>query len=146
MKQNVVHIAIGMGVALIALSCAEHSLVLKPTAPETTVTEKGEIAPANTDFEGTIGRIDAENGIITVEHWPLSRIFKVPPECRIDIPASASATLVQLKAGDAVVVTYGGTGNDLVASRIVRRGKEYDEERNEKMERLDDMLNPSPNQ
>ena len=146
MKQSVIHMAIGMGVAVAALSCAEHPLVLKPTTAETTVTAKGEIAAATTDFEGTIGRIDVENGIITVEHWPLSKTFKVPADCRIDILTNASATLVELKTGDAVVVTYGGTGKDLVASRILRRGKEYDKERSEKFERLDDMLNPSPNQ
>ena len=145
MKRYLVHIAVGMSVAVAALSCAEHPLVPKPT-PGATVTGKGEIAPLITDFEGTISRVDAGNGIITVDHWPLSKAFKVPPDCRIDISTDATATLSQLKSGDAVIVTYAGTGKDLVASRIIRRGKEYDQERNEKMERLDEMLNPSPNQ
>jgi hypothetical protein len=37
-------------------------------------------------------------------------------------------------------------GKELVASRIVRRGKAYSQEQQEKLERLDEMLNPSPNQ
>lgn len=148
MKLYVVHIAMGMGVALVALSCAGHSSASKPAAAETTVTQKGEIAPATTDFEGTIGRIDIEKGMVTVEHWPLSKTFKVPPECEIYLPtnATASATLAQLKVEDPVVVTYTEVGKDLVASRIARRGKAYEQERNEKLERLDEMLNPSPNQ
>src|SRR5438105_4996927 len=89
MKQYVVHIAIGVSVAVVTLSCAERSSVLKPAPAEMTVTEKGEIAPATTDFEGTIGRIDAEKRMVTVEHWPLTRTFRVPPECQIEIPRNA---------------------------------------------------------
>jgi len=33
-----------------------------------------------------------------------------------------------------------------VANRIVRQGKAFTEEHDEQLERLDDMLNPSPNQ
>jgi hypothetical protein len=146
MKQYVVHIAIGMGIAVVALSCAGHSSGPKPTAAETTMTEKGEVGPVTEGFEGTIGRIDIDNGMMTVEHWPLSKTFKVPAECHIEILTNAAADLAQLKVGDAVVVTFAGSGKDLVANRIIRKGKAYNEEQNEKMERLDEMLNPSPNQ
>ena len=146
MKQYVVQIAIGMSIAMLTLSCAEHSSGPKPTSAQTTVTENGEIGPVTEDFEGTIGRVDIDNGMITVEHWPLSKTFKVPAECHIEILENATASLTQLKVGDAVVVTFAGSGKDLVANRIVGKGKAYDKERNEKMERLDEMLNPSPNQ
>jgi hypothetical protein len=141
-----VQVVVGVGVAVMALSCAEQSSVLKPTAAETTVNGNGEIVSATTEFDGTIGKIDAVNGSIRVEHWPLSRTFRVPPECVIDIQTNANTGLAQLKVEDAVVVTYSEVGKELVANRIVRHGKAFTKERDEKLERLDDMLNPSPNQ
>jgi Cu/Ag efflux protein CusF len=146
MKYPAIQVAIGLGTAVLAFSCAEQSSVLKPSPVAATVTEKGKIVPSDTEFEGTIGRIDAEAGLITVQHWPLSKTFKVTPDCQIDILTNANATLAELKVEDAVAVTYAEVGKDLVASRIVRAGKAHDREQEEKMERLNDMLNPSPNQ
>jgi len=146
MKYSVIPVVIGMGAAILSFSCAEQSSVLKPSPAAATVTEKGKIVPSNTEFEGTIGRIDAEAGLITVQHWPLSKTFKVTPDCQIDISTNANAVLTELKVEDPVTVTYAEVGKDLVASRIVRNGKAHDREQEEKMERLDDMLNPSPNQ
>jgi hypothetical protein len=145
MKHPVVRVVIGVCVAVMALSCAEQSSVRKPASPEATVTSSGEIESA-TEFAGTIGKIDAEKGLIWVEHWPLSKMFRVPPECVIDIPTNVKTGLAQLKVQDAVVVTYSETGNEFVANRIVRQGKAFTKERDEKLERLDEMLNPSPNQ
>ena len=109
--------------------------------------ERTPIAPPPLgDFEGTISRIDAEKGLVTVEHWPLSKTFQVPPSCLIDILTNENAVLTQLKVNDPVVVMYSEAGGNPVAKRIVRRGKAYEQERREKMERLDEMLNPSPNQ
>jgi Cu/Ag efflux protein CusF len=146
MKNTVISIVIGLGAAILSFSCAEQSSVLKPSPTAATVTEKGKIVPSNTEFEGTIGRIDAEAGLITVQHWPLSKTFRVTPDCQIDVLTNATAVLAELKVEDAVVVTYAEVGKDLVASRIVRKGKAHDREQEEKMERLDEMLNPSPNQ
>ena len=146
MKRSVIQIGIGLGVAILLLSCAEQSSVFKSTPTADTVTEKGKIVPANTEFEGTIGRIDPEAGFVTVEHWPLSRTFKITPDCQIDMLTNASAVLAELKVGDAVDVTYAEVGKDLVASRIVRKGRAHDREEEQKRERLDEMLNPSPNQ
>jgi hypothetical protein len=146
MKRYAGWIALVAGVAVVTSSCAEHSSVFKPAAPVATVVGPGASAPATTDFEGTISRIDVQNDLVTVEHWPLSKTFQVPPECQIDIPSNENATLTQLKIDDAVIVTYTEEGKGLVASRIARRGKAYDQEKQEQMERLNDMLNPSPNQ
>ena len=146
MKHSVIKITIGLGVAILSFSCAEQSSVLKPTSTSATVTEKGEIVLANTEFEGTIGRIDPAAGFVTVEHWPLSKTFKVTADCQIDLLTNASAELAELKVGDAVAVTYAEVGKDLVASRIARKGKAHDREEEQKRERLDEMLNPSPNQ
>ena len=146
MKYSVIRVLVGLGAAILSFSCAEQSSVLKPSPTAATVTEKGKIVPSNTEFEGTIGRIDVEAGLITVEHWPLSKTFRVTPDCQIDVLTNATAVLAELKVQDAVVVTYAEVGRDLVASRIVRRGKAHDREQEEKMERLDEMLNPSPNQ
>jgi hypothetical protein len=146
MKRYACWVALVLGVAVVATSCAEHSSALKPASPGATVTGTGEIAPAATDFEGTISRIDAQNNLVTVEHWPLSKTFQVPPECDIDVPSNENATLTELKIDDAVIVTYSEEGKSLVASRIARRGKAYDQEKREQLERLNDMLNPSPNQ
>ena len=146
MRYSVIQVAIGLGAAILSFSCAERSSVLKSSPTAATVTEKGKIVPSNAEFEGTIGRIDAEAGLITVQHWPLSKTFRVTPDCQINILTNASAVLAALKVEDAVVVTYAEVGKDLVASRIVRKGKAHDREQEEKMERLDEMLNPSPNQ
>jgi len=146
MNYSVIRVLVGLGAAVLSFSCAEQSSVLKPSPTAATVTEKGKIVPSNTEFEGTIGRIDVEAGLITVEHWPLSKTFRVTPDCQIDVLTNATAVLAELKVQDAVVVTYAEVGRDLVASRIVRRGKAHDREQEEKMERLDEMLNPSPNQ
>jgi Cu/Ag efflux protein CusF len=146
MKNAAIPVVVGLGAAILSFSCAEQSSVLKPSPTAATVTEKGKIVPSNTEFEGTIGRIDAEAGLITVQHWPLSKTIRVTPDCQIDILTNASAVLAELKVEDAVVVTYAEVGKDLVASRIVRKGKAHDREQEEKMERLDEMLNPSPNQ
>ena len=76
MKYPAIRVAIGLGAAILSFSCAEQSSVLKPSPTAATVTEKGKIVPSDTEFEGTIGRIDAEAGLITVQHWPLSKTFK----------------------------------------------------------------------
>ena len=125
-------------------SCVERTTHLQPIS-ETSL-GKGGLPAKDGQFEGTIGKIDTDNSLITVEHWPLSKTFKVPAECEIDVLTNASAVLAQLKANDAVVVTYSEVGKDLVAVRIARQGKAEHEEQNEKLERLDKMLNPSPNQ
>lgn len=145
MKRSIIEIIVGLGVAAMALSCAQHSAAPKPAGAEATVTEKGEIVPAATDFEGTVGKIDADKGLITVHRFPLSKTFKVPPECQIDVVTNTSAALTQLKLDDAVTVTYSEVGEDLVATRIARKGKAHDKEREEKWERLEEMINPSPN-
>jgi Cu/Ag efflux protein CusF len=146
MKRSIIEMVVGLGVVAMALSCAQHSAAPKPAVAQATVSEKGEIMPVSTDFEGTVGKIDANKGLITVQHWPLSKTFKVPPECEIDLVTNTSAALNQLKVDEAVTVTYSEVGQDLVANRIVRKGKAHDKEREEKFERLEKMLNPSPNQ
>jgi len=143
MRCYLIRIIIGIGIAVMTESCAEH----RPSAKEPAAMERTPIAPPPLgDFEGTISRIDAEKGLVTVEHWPLSKTFQVPPSCLIDILTNENAVLTQLKVNDPVVVMYSEAGGNPVAKRIVRRGKAYEQERREKMERLDEMLNPSPNQ
>jgi hypothetical protein len=146
MRHHTLCIVIGIGLGAIVLSCADRAGVTKPTDAGMTTAAKGSPEPASFEFDGTIGRIDADNGSITVEHWPLSKKFKVPPECEIEVSTNATATLVQLKVNDPVIVAYSEVGKDLVANRIRRRGKAYEQEQREKMERLNDMLYPSPNQ
>jgi hypothetical protein len=136
-------VAIGIGVAVAGASCADRVTGPKPVTAGVT---KARIEQANAEFAGIIGKIDVEKGLITVEHWPLSKTFGVPPECQIDVLTGANAALTQLRVGETVVVTYSEVGKQHVASRIVRKGKVYDQEQKEKMERLDEMLNPSPNQ
>jgi len=146
MRRCMIQVVIGLGVAALVLSCANQRSVLAPPTPGATVSGQGEIVAPTTEFAGTIATIDLEKGMIRVEHWPLSRTFRVPSECVIDILTNAPTGLAQLKVDDAVVVSYTDAGKELVANRIVRQGKAFTEERDEKLERLDDMLNPSPNQ
>jgi hypothetical protein len=146
MKRQVLGIVIGISIGIIAVSCADHSGLTKPTNDGMDAATTGNPEPAGLEFDGTIDKIDGDNGTITVQHWPLSKRFKVPPECEIDISTNANATLTQLKVNDPVMVAYSEVGKDFVANRIVRRGRDYDQEQREKMERLNDMLYPSPNQ
>jgi hypothetical protein len=146
MKHQALCIVIGIGIGAVAVSCADRTAQTKPTDAGMAATAKGNPGPASFEFDGTIGKIDADNGSITVEHWPLSKKFRVPPECEIEVSTNANATLVQLNVNDPVIVAYSGVGKDLVANRIRRRGKAYEQEQREKMERLNDMLYPSPNQ
>jgi len=138
-------VAIGAWVCAMAVSCADRTAANGPTGALVT---PGEASPESADleFDGLIGRIDPDGGSITVEHGPLSKTFKVPPDCEVDISTNANARLAQLKINDPVAVIYSEVGKDLVASRIVRRGRAYEREQREKMERLNDMLYPSPNQ
>ena len=146
MKHQVPCIAIGICLSIGAMSCADRAAGTKPTDASMPAAANGKTELASLEFDGTIDRIDADNGLVTVQHWPLSKKFRVPPECEIDVSTNANATLAQLKVNDPVVVAYSEVGKDFVANRIVRRGKAYDQEQREKMERLNDMLYPSPNQ
>ncbi|MGD1020213.1 MAG: hypothetical protein ABSA12_12950 [Verrucomicrobiia bacterium] len=146
MRQQTLCIAVGIGLSIATLSCADRTTATKPTDAEMTAAGDGNPEPASLEFDGTIDKIDAENGAITVQHWPLSKKFQVPPECEIDISTDGNATLAQLKVNDPVSVAYSEVGKDLIANRIRRRGKAYDREQRERMERLNDMLYPSPNQ
>jgi len=146
MKHQALCVVIGISVGTIAVSCADRAGGTKPTDAGMAVAVNGSPEPASFEFDGTIDKIDADDRSITVEHWPLSKKFKVPPECEIEVSTNANATLVQLKVNDPVIVAYSEVGKDCVATRIVRRGKAYDQEQREKMERLNDMLYPSPNQ
>ncbi len=143
MKRSIVAGLLVLAVVVLS-SCVERTTRLQPV-PVTAV-DKGDPPAKDAQFEGTIGKVDAVNSLITVQHWPLSKTFQVPSGCEIDILTNANAVLTQLKAGDAVAVTYSEAGKDLVAMRIVRQGKAQNQEQNEKLERLDKMLNPSPNQ
>lgn len=146
MKHQALCIVIGIGVGASAVSCADRAVATKPTDDGMVMVAKGNPELESLEFDGTIGKIDADNGSITVERWPLSKKFRVPPECEINVSTNANATLAQLKVNDPVAVAYSEAGKDLVANRIVRRGKAYEQEQREKMERLNDMLYPSPNQ
>ncbi len=146
MKRQTLCIVIGIVVGAIAVSCADRTAATKPRDAGMAAATTGNPEPASLEFDGTIDKIDADNGSITVGHWPLSKKFTVPPECEIDISKNPNATLAQLKVNDPVMVTYSEVGKDFVANRIGRRGKAYDQEQREKMERLNDMLYPSPNQ
>ena len=145
MKHRAVLI-IGIGMGVIALSCADHGAATKPADADMPAAAKKNPEPPSLEFDGTIDKIDAENGSITVGHWPLSKKFKVSPECEIDISTNAPATVAQLKVNDPVIVAYSEVGKELVANRIVRRGKAYEQEQRGRMERLNEMLYPSPNQ
>ena len=147
MKHQAFCMIVAIGLGTILVSCADLTPATKPTdAGMTTAAANGNPEPGDLEFDGTIERIDADNGSITVQHWPLSKRFRVPPDCEIDISTNANVTLAQLKVNDPVAVAYSEVGREFVANRIVRRGKAYTEEQQEKMERLNDMLYPSPNQ
>lgn len=146
MNRQTLCVVIGIGVGALVVSCAETTTLTKPADVGIMASENGNPEPAGLEFDGSIVKINANNGAITVQHWPLSKTFLVPPECEIEGSSNGNATLVQLKVNDPVSVAYSEVGKALVADRIQRRGHAYDEEQREKFERLNDMLYPSPNQ
>lgn len=137
--------ATGIGFALAALSCTGPSASHKPATATTTITKEGEVVPEATEFKGTIAKIDADRGLVTVHRLPLSRTFKVAADCQIRTPKNDAAVLTELKVDDPVVATYAEVGGDLVANRIVHEGMAIKRENEEKLQRLDEMLNPTPN-
>ena len=139
-------VGIGGWMWVMTESCAERTAANRPTTAEVAMPGKTNPGPTDLEFDGLIDRINADGGLITVQHWPLSKTFRVPPDCEVDISTNVDAKVAQLKTNDPVSVIYTEVGKELVASRIVRRGKAYSQEQQEKMERLDEMLNPSPNQ
>jgi hypothetical protein len=133
-----------IGIDALAVSCAEFTTANKPSNTEIN-NDMTSTGPVNFEFDGTIDSIDAVSGSITVGHWPLTRKFKVPTECEVEVSTKGGDTLVQLKVNDPVSVAYSEVGTDLIANRIRRRGRAYDQDQREKMERLYDMVSPSPN-
>jgi hypothetical protein len=146
MKRQTFWMMIAIALAAMALSCADQRAANKQADAGIVATAEGTAEPEGFQFDGAIARIDAENGFIMVEHWPLAKTFRVPEDCEIDISTNANVTLAQLRVNDPVAVTYTEVGKELVANRIVKRGKAYAEDQRERMERLYEMLNPSPNQ
>lgn len=100
MKHQALCIVIGIGVGASAVSCADRAVATKPTDDGMVMVAKGNPELESLEFDGTIGKIDADNGSITVERWPLSKKFRVPPECEINVSTNANATLAQLKVND----------------------------------------------
>jgi hypothetical protein len=88
---------VGIGLGTIMVSCADRAPATKPIDAGMTAATNGNPEPGDLEFDGTIERIDADNGSITVQHWPLSKRFRVPPDCEIDISTNANVTLAQLK-------------------------------------------------
>ena len=103
MKRSILEGFLVLAVVVLS-SCAERTTRLQPI--QTAAVDKGDPSAKDAQFEGTIGKVDAANSLITVQHWPLSKTFQVPSECEIDILTNANAVLTQLKVGDAVAVTY----------------------------------------
>ncbi|HVM61147.1 MAG TPA: hypothetical protein VMV72_09805 [Verrucomicrobiae bacterium] len=139
-------VAIGVWACVMAGSCVNQTMGTGPGSGGTVTLSDAAVENAYLQFDGVIGKISADNGSITVEHWPLTKTFKVPADCEIDISTNANATVAQLRVNDPVSIAYSEVGKELVANRIVRRGRAYEREQREKMERLNDMLYPSPNQ
>lgn len=132
MKQSIFHFAASLTLALLLTACARNPAVNQPDT--------------DSSFGGTIDKIDLVNQLVTVQHWPLYKTFKAGPSCEITIPGkNTTTTLADLKVGDMVIVDYQGTGKILEASRLARRSREYIREKEEQYERLEEMLNPSPN-
>ena len=146
MRRLMWSVGVGVLVCVMGGSCASRGATGGSTGAGAVTPGKAVADSGGLEFNGVIGRIDTDHGSITVEHWPLTKTFKVSPDCEIDISTNANATIGELKVNDPVRVAYAEVGKELVANRIVRRGKAYEEEQREKMERLNEMLYPSPNQ
>jgi hypothetical protein len=146
LKRGAVWVAIWIGMAIMVWSCAETSSTHKSAAVPATLTKDGTVEPVSAEFKGTVAKVDADKGLVTVQRLPLSKTFKVAANCQISTPTNATASLAELKVNDPVTVAYATVGEELVASRIAHGGTAMKREQDEKLERLDEMLNPSPNQ
>jgi hypothetical protein len=98
------------------------------------------------EFAGSVDRINEKAQSITIVHWPLYKTFQVGPKCEFFIPGRDTATLSDFHIEELVMVSYERIDDVLVATRIARRSEAYIREHQEQMERLEEMLNPSPNE
>jgi Cu/Ag efflux protein CusF len=133
---------IAVCLAAIVLSCAHHAQTVGNSSSSKPVKQADE----NKTFAGSIDRISQKAGMVTVVHWPLYKTFQVGPDCEIVIPGKDNATLEDFHMDDLVMVSYEKVDDVLVATRIARRSEAYIREKQEQRERLEEMLNPTPNQ
>jgi len=134
-----------VGLAATVLSCAHHVQTIgKPPQSEPVV--QAQQVDQSKQFAGSIDRINKVAGMVTVVHWPLYKTFEIGPDCQIVIPGRENATLDNFRADDLVIVTYEDVDGVLVARRFARRSNEYIRERQEQLQRLEEMLYPSPNE
>ncbi len=145
MKTKILHAVLAAGMALVMTSCAGNSASSKPASAGATMTKEGEVVPEAMEFKGNVAKVDAERMLLTVQRLPLSRTFSVPADCRIMTPTNDTAVLTELKVDDPVVVRYDEVDGKWVANRIVHSGMGAKRENEEKLQRLDEMLNPNPN-
>jgi Cu/Ag efflux protein CusF len=138
-----------------AAICLAASVVSCATAPHSQMTgNQAELPPVQKSaeanrtlaFAGSIDRIDQRVGSITIVHWPLYKTFQVGPKCEVAIPGRETAMLSDFHVDDLVMVSYERVDDVLIATKIARRSEAYIRERQEQMERLEEMLYPSPNQ
>lgn len=142
MKMTMMRVWVCAGIVALLSACAAQ----KSDTAGTTMTKSGQVEPVTLEFEGTIARIDADDGWLTVQRLPVSRTFQVPASCRVSMPDRPDAALADLQVDDPVTVAYTEVNGELVASRIAHGGMAAKREKHEQFERLDEMLNPSPTQ
>src|SRR5690349_581817 len=78
-------------------ACATHrspATVGKSPSPDMRPATPGELV-----FAGEVDKIDLEAGQITVQHWPLYKIFHLGSHCEVTRPDMNKATLSDLKTG-----------------------------------------------
>jgi len=74
MKRSIRQLLTGIIFASLLAACAHHPKVVQ--------------APTDSSFQGSIDRIDRVNELVTVQHWPLYKTFKVTSQCDITIPTN----------------------------------------------------------
>jgi hypothetical protein len=145
MKLRTIMAAAEVSLASLAFSCAQQAPVRESRSRPESAQEISAALSAGS-FVGDIDKINKSTGMVTVQHWPVSKSFKVAQDCIIIIPDKADAKLDDLRIADPVVVSYADVGGLLVANRIERRSNEYLKERRDREQRLEDMINPDLNQ
>ncbi|HUK83818.1 MAG TPA: hypothetical protein VLZ12_14440 [Verrucomicrobiae bacterium] len=131
--------------AVFVLSCANQTPKVGSQPSSQTVKKAQQVDQSKT-FAGSIDKIYKAAGIVTVVHWPLYKTFQIDRKCEIVIPGREQAALDDFHVNELVIVSYREVGHVLVATRFARRSEEYIQERQEQLQRLEQMLNPSPNE
>src|SRR5437867_2028032 len=102
MKQSLLQAGVGIGLAVLVLSCAERRQIAASKAEFESSHMKVAVGTSAETYSGVIEQIDQSSGLMTVRHADQRRIFTVGKNCEVVTADKKTGKLTDLKAGKAV--------------------------------------------